>query len=251
MKIKNLLKPDNWWIIILGSIISWMVYIIFSNPEYYKAFNFIIPGLKLTFLSTIVSFFIALFLGLISGIGRISKNKIASTLSRTYIEFIRGVPVLILIFTIAFVVVVRGAEFFNINNGNVPMLARAIIALSVFYGAYIAEVFRAGIESVHSGQREGGASLGLNDRQIMRFIVLPQAFRNMLPALGNDFISMMKDSSLLSVLAVEDLTYKGRLYSGSTFRFAETYLVLTVMYLIITLILSGLQRRLERRLESK
>jgi len=227
-----------------------MIYVIFSNPEYNKAFNFILPGLSITFLSTIISFVIALFLGLISGIGRISKNKIASTISRTYIEFIRGVPVLILIFTIAFVVVVRGAEFFNINNGNVPMLV-AIIALSVFYGAYIAEVFRAGIESVPVGQREGGASLGLTDRQVMRFIVLPQAFRNMLPALGNDFISMMKDSSLLSVLAVEDLTYRGRLYSGSTFRFAETYLVLTVLYLIITLILSGLQRRLEKRLESK
>ncbi len=251
MKIKNLLKPENWWIIILGSIIAWMIFIIYSNPEYNKAFYFILPGLKLTFLSTIASFFIAIVLGLISGIGRISDNKIASTLSRTYIEFVRGVPVLILIFTVAFVVVVRGAQFFNINNGNVPMIVRAIIALSVFYGAYIAEVFRAGIESVHIGQREGGASLGLSERQIMRFIVLPQAFRNMLPALGNDFISMMKDSSLLSVLAVEDLTYRGRLYSGSTFRFAETYLVLTVLYLIITLILSGLQRRLEKRLESK
>ena len=250
MKIKNLFKPDNWWILILSAVIAYMVFLIFSNPEYNKAFTFILPGLSITFLSTIVSFIVALFLGLISGMGRISKNKYARTISRTYIEFIRGVPVLILIFTIAFVLVVRGAELFNINNGNVPMLVRAIIALSVFYGAYIAEVFRAGIESVHAGQREGGASLGLSDRQIMRYIVLPQAFRNMLPALGNDFISMMKDSSLLSVLAVEDLTYRGRLYSGSTFRFAETYLVLTVLYLIITLILSGLQRKLEKRLES-
>ena len=251
MKIKNLLKAENWWIIILAFTIIWMLFTIFTEPEYTKALNFIIPGLRITFLSTIISFLIAIVLGLISGIGRISDNKIASTLSRTYIEFIRGVPVLILIFTIAFVVVVDAAEFLNINNGNVPMIIRAIIALSVFYGAYIAEVFRAGIESVSSGQREGGASLGMSERQIMRFIVLPQAFRNMLPALGNDFISMMKDSSLLSVLAVEDLTYRGRLYSGSTFRFAETYLVLTVLYLIITLILSGLQRRLEKRLESK
>ena len=250
MKIKNLLKAENWWIIILAFTIIWMLFTIFTEPEYTKALNFIIPGLRITFLSTIVSFLIAIVLGLISGIGRISDNKIASTLSRTYIEFIRGVPVLILIFTIAFVVVVDAAEFLNINNGNVPMIIRAIIALSVFYGAYIAEVFRAGIESVSSGQREGGASLGMSERQIMRFIVLPQAFRNMLPALGNDFISMMKDSSLLSVLAVEDLTYRGRLYSGSTFRFAETYLVLTVLYLIITLLLSGLQRRLERRLEN-
>ena len=221
MKIKNLLKPDNWWILILSGVIAYMLFMIYSEPEYNKAFNFILPGLTITFLSTFISFIIALFLGLISGIGRISKNKFARTISRTYIEFIRGVPVLILIFTIAFVVVVRAAEF------------------------------RAGIESVAVGQREGGASLGLSERQVMRHIVLPQAFRNMLPALGNDFISMMKDSSLLSVLAVEDLTYRGRLYSGSTFRFAETYLVLTVMYLIITLILSGLQRRLEKRLEAR
>ncbi len=227
-----------------------MVYTIISGDEYIKAFNFIIPGIRITFGATFVSFLIALILGLFLGIGRISDNKFLSTISRTYIEFVRGIPILILIFTMAFVVVVDAAEFLNINNGNVPMIIRAIIALSVFYGAYIAEVFRAGIESVPVGQREGGASLGLSERQVMRHIVLPQAFRNMLPALGNDFISMMKDSSLLSVLAVQDLTYKGRLYSGSTFRFQETYLVLTVLYLCITLLLSGLQRRLERRLEN-
>ena len=232
------------------ALITWMVYTIISGDEYIKAFNFIIPGIRITFGATFVSFLIALILGLFLGIGRISDNKFLSTISRTYIEFVRGIPILILIFTMAFVVVVDAAEFLNINNGNVPMIIRAIIALSVFYGAYIAEVFRAGIESVPVGQREGGASLGLSERQVMRHIVLPQAFRNMLPALGNDFISMMKDSSLLSVLAVQDLTYKGRLYSGSTFRFQETYLVLTVLYLCITLMLSGLQRRLERRLEN-
>ena len=232
------------------ALITWMVYTIISGDEYVKAFNFIIPGIRITFGATFVSFLIALILGLFLGIGRISDNKFLSTISRTYIEFVRGIPILILIFTMAFVVVVDAAEFLNINNGNVPMIIRAIIALSVFYGAYIAEVFRAGIESVPVGQREGGASLGLSERQVMRHIVLPQAFRNMLPALGNDFISMMKDSSLLSVLAVQDLTYKGRLYSGSTFRFQETYLVLTVLYLCITLLLSGLQRRLERRLEN-
>ena len=109
MKIKNLLKPDNWWILILSGVIAYMLFMIYSEPEYNKAFNFILPGLTITFLSTFISFIIALFLGLISGIGRISKNKFARTISRTYIEFIRGVPVLILIFTIAFVVVVRAA----------------------------------------------------------------------------------------------------------------------------------------------
>ena len=248
--IKKIFNVENSWVFIMLALITWMVYTIISGEEYIKAFNFIIPGIRITFGATFVSFLIALILGLFLGIGRISDNKFLSTISRTYIEFVRGIPILILIFTMAFVVVVDAAEFFNINNGNVPMIIRAIIALSVFYGAYIAEVFRAGIESVPVGQREGGASLGLSERQVMRHIVLPQAFRNMLPALGNDFISMMKDSSLLSVLAVQDLTYKGRLYSGSTFRFQETYLVLTVLYLCITLMLSGLQRRLERRLEN-
>ena len=248
--IKKIFNVENSWVFIMLALIIWMVYTIISGDEYVKAFNFIIPGIRITFGATFVSFLIALILGLFLGIGRISDNKFLSTISRTYIEFVRGIPILILIFTMAFVVVVDAAEFLNINNGNVPMIIRAIIALSVFYGAYIAEVFRAGIESVPVGQREGGASLGLSERQVMRHIVLPQAFRNMLPALGNDFISMMKDSSLLSVLAVQDLTYKGRLYSGSTFRFQETYLVLTVLYLCITLLLSGLQRRLERRLEN-
>jgi len=248
---KKIFKVDNTWAFILFFLIAYMVFKIITGEEYLKAFKYIIPGLKITFASTLVSFVIALILGLLLGIGNISKNKISNTLSRTYIEFVRGVPILILIFTIAFVVVVDAAKFLNINNGNVPMIIRAIIALSIFYGAYIAEVFRAGIESVPAGQREGGASLGLNDRQVMRYIVLPQAFRNMLPALGNDFISMMKDSSLLSVLAVQDLTYKGRLYAGSTFRFQETYLVLTVCYLCITLFLSILQRRLEQKLEAR
>ena len=246
----KIFNVENSWVFIMLALITWMVYTIISGEEYIKAFNFIIPGIRITFGATFVSFLIALILGLFLGIGRISENKFLSTISRTYIEFVRGIPILILIFTMAFVVVVDAAEFFNINNGNVPMIIRAIIALSVFYGAYIAEVFRAGIESVPVGQREGGASLGLSKRQVMRHIVLPQAFRNMLPALGNDFISMMKDSSLLSVLAVQDLTYKGRLYSGSTFRFPETYLVLTVLYLCITLLLSSLQRQLEKKLEN-
>ena len=139
--IKKIFKVDNTWAFILAFLIAWMIFKIYTGDEYLKAFNYIIPGLRITFASTLISFVIALILGLLLGIGRISKNKISSTLSRTYIEFVRGVPILILIFTIAFVVVVDAAKFFNINNGNVPMIVRAIIALSIFYGAYIAEVF--------------------------------------------------------------------------------------------------------------
>ena len=235
-----------------------MLYSIFFNVnpdtgerEYFDAYKFIIPGLSITFICTLASFGIALIIGLFAGVGRISKNTLFKNISRAYIEFIRGVPVIILLFTVAFVIVVDVAELLNLSGNQIPMILRAIIALAFFYGAYIAEVFRAGIESVGKGQIEGGMSLGLNSKQIMRYIILPQAFKNMLPALGNDFISMMKDSSLLSVLAVNDLTQKGRLYAASSFRFQETYLVLTVLYLIITLTLSIFQRKLENKLESK
>jgi len=254
---QKIFKKENIWVLFIGIVITYMIYSIFfnidqvtGNKEYLAATKFILPGLGITFICTVSSFFIALFIGLIAGVGRISKNTIINNISRAYIEFIRGVPVLILLFTIAFVIVVDVAAIFDVKGNQVPMIMRAIIALAIFYGAYIAEVFRAGIESVAAGQLEGGKSVGLTDRQIMRFIILPQAFRNMLPALGNDFIGMMKDSSLLSVLAVNDITYKGRLYASSSFRFQETYLVLTVMYLIITLTLSFFQRRLEKRLET-
>ena len=257
-RIKKSFKIENLWVFIIAIVILFMFYSIFFNvdpdtneKEYLKAAKFILPGLSITFISTLASFFIALLIGLISGIGRISKNIIISNISRAYIEFVRGVPVIILLFTLAFVLVVDVAELIGISGNQIPMILRAIIALAFFYGAYIAEVFRAGIESVHPGQIEGGESLGLNSKQIMRHIILPQAFRNMLPALGNDFISMMKDSSLLSVLAVNDITYKGRLYASSSFRFQETYLVLTVLYLCITLFLSVLQRKLEQRLEAR
>tara|TARA_B100000029_G_scaffold177197_1_gene174528 strand:+ start:39 stop:791 length:753 start_codon:yes stop_codon:yes gene_type:complete len=248
--IRRLTKPDNWWIYVIGFVLFLMIRRIVTDPESQKAFDFIFPGIKITFLATIISFSIAVVIGMFAGIARISKNKFFSTIARAYIEFIRGVPVLILIYFIALVLIIPIAEFFGFQPRQLSMLVRGIAALSIFYGAYIAEVFRAGIESVGIGQREGGLSLGLTNKQTMRFIVLPQAFRNMLPALGNDFISMMKDSSLLSLLAIGEITYQVKLYSGSTFRFNEAYSVSVVIYLCITLLLSALQRRIEVRLES-
>ena len=128
------------------------------------------------------------------------------------------------------------------------MAVRAAAALSLFYAAFIAEVFRAGIQSVPKEQAEAGRSLGLRDRQIMRRIVLPQAVRNMLPALGNDLISLMKDTSLVSVLAVRELTQMARIYSGSTFRFRESFFILVIIYVSLTLALSLILRWYERRI---
>ena len=247
---KKLTKAENWWMYVIALLLFFMVRRIIVDPESQKAFEFIFPGIKITFLATFISFAIAILIGMFAGIARISKNRFFSTIARAYIEFIRGVPVLILIYFIALVLIIPIAEFFGFEPRQLSMLVRGIAALSIFYGAYIAEVFRAGIESVDSGQREGGLSLGLTTKQTMRFVILPQAFRNMLPALGNDFISMMKDSSLLSLLAIGEITYQVKVYSGSTFRFNESYSVSVVMYLCITLALSALQRKLEARLES-
>jgi polar amino acid transport system permease protein len=135
-----------------------------------------------------------------------------------------------------------------VDPRKVPMELRAVIALAITYGAFLAEVFRAGIQSIGKGQMEAARSLGMTYGQAMRFIILPQAIRNILPALGNDFVSMVKDSSLVSLLAVSDITQSAKLYSGSTFRFREAYVTLSVLYLTMTVMLSLLVQAFERRL---
>ena len=134
------------------------------------------------------------------------------------------------------------------SNQAVPMNIRAIIALSVTYGAFLAEIFRAGIQSIGRGQMEAARSLGMGYGQAMRHVILPQAVRNVLPALGNDFVAMVKDSSLVSVLAVRDITQVARLYAGGTFRFREAYITLSVMYLTMTIALSLAVQWIERRM---
>jgi len=163
-----------------------------------------------------------------------------------YIEFIRGVPVIVTIFF--FSLVVWGQWLGAIGVPKPTNFWRTTIALGLIYAAFIAEVFRAGIESVPSGQREAGLSVGLSNRRIMRHIVLPQAIRNIMPALGNDLIALLKDSSLVSILAVRELTQMAKLYTGSSFQFMEGYLVLTGFYLVLTLSLSLVLRWYEGRI---
>jgi polar amino acid transport system permease protein len=165
-----------------------------------------------------------------------------------YIEFVRGVPMLVWIFTIALVIVPSFQSLLDLEPRAVNEAMRATAALSLFYATFIAEVFRAGIQSVPAGQVEAGKAVGLREGQIMRTIVLPQAVRNMLPALGNDLIALMKDTSLVSVLAVNELTQMARLYAGSSFRFRESYFILVILYVTLTLCLSLLLRWYERRI---
>jgi polar amino acid transport system permease protein len=137
-----------------------------------------------------------------------------------------------------------------LRNRAIPMSLRAVSALSITYGAYSAEIFRAGIQSVHSGQMEAARSQGMSHREAMWHVILPQAIRNVLPALGNDFIAMLKDSSLVSILGVRDITQVARLYAGASFRFPEAYTTLSVMYLTMTLMLSMLVKLIERRISN-
>lgn len=256
-----------WWLVAIIGFLALMSLLILTNPDYNKAFNFIKgefggisgfqagglagfigTGIAVTIYTTLVAFGVALIIGLLAGLGRVNSNVVIRNVAITYIEFIRGVPTLVLIFTVAFVIVPSVADTLGISGQSISTNTRGIIALAVIYGAFLAEVFRAGIESVPPGQTEAARSLGLNGRQAMRHVVLPQAIRNVLPALGNDFIAMLKDSSLISVLAVRDITQMVRLYAGSTFRFRESYLVLTFLYLSMTIALSLFLRWYEKRL---
>lgn len=252
-----------WWLVAIIAFLVVMAFLIITVPNFNEAFSFIrgglqvfndegqleivATGLAMTLQVTLIAFVIALILGLLAGLGRISHNLVIRNIAITYIEFIRGVPTLVLIFTLAFVIVPAASDALGIEN-SLQQHWRAIVALAVIYGAFLAEIFRAGIESIPPGQMEAARSLGMTYGQAMRHIILPQAIRNISPALGNDFIAMLKDSSLVSVLAVRDLTQMARLYAGSTFRFRESYLVLTFFYLTITIILSLLLRWYERRL---
>jgi polar amino acid transport system permease protein len=244
------LRTFPWWLLVILAAIAFMIFRIATDPLYQNTFLIILSGLQVTIYVTIVSFLIALVVGLLAGLGRISKNTILRNLAITYIEFVRGVPILVLIFTIAFVVVPVAASqlaFLGFNNNSVSLSTRAIIALAMIYGAFLAEVFRAGIEAIPRGQMEAARSLGMTHFQAMRLVILPQAVRNVLPALGNDFIALLKDSSLVSVLGVRDLTQVSRLYASTSFRFTETYFTLTFFYLVMTLVLSLLLQWYQRR----
>lgn len=248
-------KEFPWWLVVLVLTIAALVVSIFANADYREAFDAIFPyplevgeGIAFTLLLTIGSFIPATLLGLFIGLGRISKNTIIRNAATFYIETVRGIPMLVFIFAIALVIVPDVARLLEMESRAISQAVRGAAALSLFYAAFIAEVFRAGIQSVPQGQREAGRALGLNEGQIMRQVVLPQAVRNMLPALGNDLISLMKDTSLVSVLAVRELTQQARLYSGSTFRFREAFFIIMVIYVTLTLGLSLLLQWYERRI---
>ncbi len=238
-----------WWLYLIIGAIGVMAVLVVTNEGYNEAFFNIIPGLQLTLILTVVSFLIAVPLGLLIGLGRISTKAWINTLPTTYIEFIRGVPMIVWIFTIALVIIPETASWFGIKSRDIPQSWRGALALSLFYAAFLAEVFRGGIQSVPPGTIEAGKALGLGRIGLLRKVTLPQAIRNAYPALANDLIALMKDTALVSVLAVPELTQEAKLYSGSSFRFVESYFILVLLYVALTLTLSLILRWVEHRIE--
>lgn len=235
-----------WWLVGLAATVGVIAFKVLTDDVWWRAFNFIRTGLSLTLLVTVGGFVIGVSLGLFIALARLSKLTFLRQLAMYYIEFIRGVPVIVTIFF--FSLVVWGQWLASLGIPSPSQAIRSTLALGLIYAAFIAEVFRAGIESVSTGQREAGRSVGLSERQILRFIVLPQAIRNIMPALGNDLIALLKDSSLVSVLAVRELTQMTKLYTGTSFQFMEGYLVLTGFYLVLTVGLSLVLRWYEKRI---
>lgn len=242
------LHAAPWWLFAIVAVLLFMYCRIATDLSYQGTFLWIIGGLGRTLYTTVFAFLVSLIIGLLAGLGRVARSTAVRNIATTYIEFVRGVPILVLIFTIAFAIVPMVSRAMGLKASAIAEGERAIIALALIYGAFLAEIFRAGIESVAPGQMEAARSLGMTHAQAMRNIILPQAIRNVLPAIGNDFIAMLKDSSLVSVLGVRDMTQLSRLRVSSTFRYEETYFILVVVYLSITLLLSILLQWLQRRM---
>ena len=239
-----------WWFIGILATIAFPAFKILTDDEWNEGFLFIKDGLTLTFAVTIGGFVIAMVIGLAVALARMSKSVILRNLAIYYIELIRGIPVLVTIIMFGLVIVPWFFDLVGISLQSAigSKAIRASVAIGLIYAAFIAEVLRAGIESIGRGQREAGMSIGLNNRQVFRFIVWPQAIKNIMPALGNDLIALLKDSSLVSILAVRELTQMSRLWTGRSFQFFAGFMILAAMYLTLTVSLSMALQWYERRI---
>jgi len=274
----HLVPATNWltrlpyWLlaaILLGVIFLWVM---LTQESYTVILKALVQGVWVTVYVTLIAFTLAMLFGLLIGLMRVSGSRLARETSTFYVELVRGVPMLVILYYIAFVgapplvagvnwigqllqgtriMAQLGTPLAELQIRDVNFTARAIFALTIGYSAFISEIFRAGIQSIGRGQMEAARSLGMSSGQAMRYVILPQAIRTVLPPLGNDFIAMLKDSSLVSVLGVQDITQLGKVYSASTFRFFETYNVVAYLYLIMTVGLALVVRVIEKRMPAR
>lgn len=254
-----------WWLLTLILLGGWGLASVLASPDYRVIFGSVRKGLGVTIMVSLIAYVASMVLGLGLSLMRSSRLRLAREAATFYVELVRGLPMLVILYYIAFV----GTPFVvaAINKTILPLTdrgiliplssrdlgfaARAVIALTLGYAAFISEIFRAGIESVDRGQVEAALALGMTRGQCMRRIVLPQAFRNVLPALANEFVAIIKDSALVSALGVQDITQLGKVYAASTFKFFETYNAVAFFYLCLTVSLSLAVKALEKRLKGR
>ena len=254
-----------WWLVAAGVIGVAAGIAIAANGLYAQIFAVVVKGVGITIFVTLVAFSMASVLGLAVALMALSRSQWLRQVARFYVEIVRGIPILVLLFWIAFAGVPAFVAGWNYVTAplqaagaigemqvrDVSLLWRAIIALTIAYSSFIAEIFRAGIQAVGTGQIEAAKALGLSRYRRFRHVVWPQAFRTILPPYSNDFVAMVKDSSLVSVLGVADITQMGKVYAAGSFRFFETYSIVAYIYLILTVGLSLALRSMERRLRNK
>lgn len=249
--VKKALRNTLWLLAasVLAIVFIWQL---LTDDSYNIILNALTKGIGVTVFVSLVAFTLATLLGLVVAMMKGSQIRLVREIATFYVEIIRGIPMLVLLFYIAFVGAPQLVAAFNwlfavpiswqwldaMTIRDFDFTARAIFALTIGYSAFIAEVFRAGIEAVAKGQTEAAQALGLSRMQTFRLVVWPQALRTILPPLGNDFVSMIKDSALVSALGVQDITQLGKIYSSSTFMFFETYNVVAFLYLVLTILLS-------------
>ena len=254
-------KDFPWWLVIVAVTGLWLFWEVLTTVEYARVLDTVSQGIVVTVVVAVVAYAAACALGLGLALAQMSGSLILRQAARLYVEVMRGVPIIVLLLYVAFVLAPAlvaawnwiamplGAE--EVRGRDFPLIVRAVLALTLAYAAFLAEVFRAGLQSVPRGQVEAAKALGLNRWQRFRFVVFPQAFRVMLPPLGNDFVAMVKDSSLVSVLGVSDITQLGKVMAAGNFRYFETYNVVALLYLAMTIGLSLLLRQLEMRLRAR
>lgn len=251
-----------YWLAAAAAIAVAAALAIAASGLYAQVFATVAKGIGITIFVTLVAYALASVLGLGIALMGLSGSLWLRQTARFYVEIIRGIPILVLLFWIAFAGVPGFVALWNMATSSlrdaglieglqvrdVSLLWRAIIALTVAYSSFLAEIFRAGIQAVDAGQIEAAKSLGLGRYRRFRHIIWPQAFRTILPPYSNDFIAMVKDSSLVSVLGVADITQMGKVYAAGSFRFFETYSIVAYIYLVLTVGLSLGLRALENRL---
>ncbi len=257
---------NAWWLAFFGAIGLLFYLCFFKKDPYFEILTYLADGIPVTIKVTVLAICLALVLGLITGLGRISRIPVINLIASFYVEVVRGIPLLVQLFYLYYGManfvkwhlffdkivnffigtvlgldpgpIIESAVIVGLKNFLPEDILSASVAMGICYGAYMGEVFRAGITSIDKGQIEASRSIGFNRKQTMFCVILPQAWRTILPPVGNEFIALLKDSSLVSILAVSDILRRGTEYNSIYYVTFETYTVVALIYLLITLVLS-------------